>query len=284
MNFLRHFFRFFVYSNLFIACCAIVMVYQTCQLVLHTTPTTAFIAFVFFATLCSYSFHWYLTPADIEPITPRSRWLMRNKTVHLVLFFTGIAGVAVSSFFLWTYWYWLLLSAVITFLYSAPKIPHPYFKALRKIALAKTIFLAFVWMYVTTVLPLQISGEPWKTDFTLFASSRFFLIYAICILFDYRDREYDKTIGIRSLITWLNDRGITRLFVCSLVLFIIFTCWLIQYGYSYVTTGFLLAPGIITAALYQYARKNFSDMLYYFVLDGLMAFSSVLTLLFWRNI
>ena len=42
----------------------------------------------------------------------------------------------------------------------------------------------------------------------------------------------------------------------------------------------LLIPGAITAALYSYARKNFSDLLYYFVLDGLMALSALLTLLF----
>lgn len=255
------------------------MAYQTNQLILHTTPDPYFISFVFFATICSYSFHWYLTPAGTESASSRSQWLSRNKKVHGVLFFTGLAGAAFSGFFLLHHWYWLLLSAFITFLYSAPKIPHPYFRALRKVALAKTVFLAFVWMYVTTILPLQISDRPWQKDFSLFALSRFFLIYAICIVFDYRDREYDKNVGIRSLITWLSDKSITRLFIFSLVLFTIFSSWLIVYGYSYTTIIFLLIPGAITAGLYSYAKKNFSDILYYFVLDGLMALSSLLTLL-----
>jgi 4-hydroxybenzoate polyprenyltransferase len=280
MNFLQNSFRFFIFSNLFIACCAVVMVYQTNQLILHTAPDPYFIAFVFFATVCSYSFHWYLTPADIELMSARTKWLNRNKNVHLVLFLTGLAGAAFSGFFLLHHWHWLLLSAFITFLYSAPKISHPYFKALRKVALAKTVFLTLVWTYVTTILPLQISDQPWQKDFSLFAASRFFLIYAICILFDYRDREYDKNVGIRSLITWLSDKSITWLFIFSLLLFTIFTCWLIQYGYSYSIISLLLIPGIITAGLYRYARRNFSDILYYFVLDGLMALSSLLTLFF----
>ena len=280
MSFARNFSRFFIYSNLFIALCAVVMVYQTYQLLLHTSPGIYFIAFIFFATICSYSFHWYLTPSDIQVTSARTEWLSRYKNTHLVLFFIGLAGVAVSGFFLSDHWHWLLLSALITFFYSAPKIPHPYFNALRKVALAKTIFLAFVWMYVTTILPLMISDQPWRTDFSLFSISRFFLIYAICILFDYRDREYDKSVGIRSLITWLSDKNITRLFILSLLLFVLFTGWLLLYGYSYPVIIFLLIPGVITAGLYRYAQKNFSDMLYYFVLDGLMALSSLFTLLF----
>ena len=280
MSFARNFSRFFIYSNLFIALCAVVMVYQTYELLLHTSPGIYFIAFIFFATICSYSFHWYLTPSDIQVTSARTEWLSRYKNIHLVLFFIGLAGVAVSGFFLSDHWHWLLLSALITFFYSAPKIPHPYFNALRKVALAKTIFLAFVWMYVTTILPLMISDQPWRTDFSLFSISRFFLIYAICILFDYRDREYDKSVGIRSLITWLSDKNITRLFILSLLLFVLFTGWLLLYGYSYPVIIFLLIPGVITAGLYRYAQKNFSDMLYYFVLDGLMALSSLFTLFF----
>ena len=280
MSFARNFSRFFIYSNLFIALCAVVMVYQTYELLLHTSPGIYFIAFIFFATICSYSFHWYLTPSDIQVTSARTEWLSRYKNTHLVLFFIGLAGVAVSGFFLSDHWHWLLLSALITFFYSAPKIPHPYFNALRKVALAKTIFLAFVWMYVTTILPLMISDQPWRTDFSLFSISRFFLIYAICILFDYRDREYDKSVGIRSLITWLSDKNITRLFILSLLLFVFFTGWLFLYGYSYPVIIILLIPGVITAGLYRYAQKNFSDMLYYFVLDGLMALSSLFTLFF----
>lgn len=272
--------RFFVYSNLFIACCAVIMVYQTFDLLLQDIPPVELVLFIFFATICSYSFHWWLTPAAAgKAASPREQWLGQHKSVHLVLFFAGFAGALSSAFFLMEHWHWLLLSAFITFLYSAPKIPHPLFRSLRKVALAKTIFLAFVWMYVTTLLPLEISRQPWQTGFSLFAAGRFFLIYAICILFDYRDREHDKQIGIRSLITWLSYRNITRLFAGSLLVYGIFTCMLLNFGFPHILVIILLVPGIITALLYHYASRNFSDMLYYFVLDGLMALSSVMTLL-----
>lgn len=278
MSFLLKTFRFFVYSNLFIACCAVLMVAQTHQLLLHDRPTVPVIFFIFFASICSYSFHWWLTPVGDFGNTPREQWLSRNKQVHLFLFFIGLAGAGTSALFLQDHWHWLLLAAIITFFYSAPKIPHPLFRSLRKVALAKTIFLAFVWMYVTTCLPIEISGAPWRTDFLLFAGGRFFLIYAICILFDYRDREYDKQLGIRSLITWLSLKNITRLFAASLLVFAVLTIMLMNYGYPVGIVSILLLPGLITALLYRYASRNFQDMLYYFVLDGLMALSAVLTL------
>lgn len=269
---------FLVYSNLFIAACAVLMVYQTCRLLLHSSPGFDFSAFVFFSTICSYSFHWWLTP-DIESDSPRLRWLKKNRTVHLVLFFAGLPGAVVYGLRLAGHWPWLLLAAFITFLYSAPKIPHPFFRVLRKVALGKTIFLAFVWMYVTTLLPLQVSDQPWRRDFWLFAGSRFFLIYAICILFDYRDREYDRSIGIRSLITWLSESGIRALFIVSLLIFALFTLLMLDQGYSYSIVALLLVPGLAAVILYKPATKKFSDMLYYGILDGLMALSPVLTLI-----
>jgi 4-hydroxybenzoate polyprenyltransferase len=253
------------------------MSWQTYQLVLHTPPDYTFLAFVFFATLCSYSFHWYLTPANVQE-SPRVNWMKKYGIVHSIFFLVGLAGVIFFGISLIQHWKWLVLSAFITFLYSAPKIPHPFFKFLLKVAIGKTFFLAFVWMYVTSVLPLQISEVDWKPDFYLFAAGRFCLIYAICVLFDYRDRHYDRLAGIRSLITWLSERAIAWLFTASLVLFFVLRIMLINYGYSYAVIIMLLIPGILTGLLYRYATKNFSDLLYYFVLDSLMCLSSVLTL------
>jgi len=271
-------FRFFVYSNLFIAICAVLMVSQSYQLLLHIFPDPNLLAFVFFATICSYSFHWYLS-SDSAAGSSRSIWQQRNYYVHILFFIIGVAGSAIFFFILSEHWFWLLLSAFPTFLYTAPKIPHKYFRILRKIALGKTIFLSMVWTYVTTLLPVVVNDTIWRTDISLFVISRFFLIYAICILFDRRDRKEDKVKGIRSLITYLNEKGIKTLFISSLIVFAVSTIGLFFYQYSLLIIFLLLIPGIITAALYNYSMKNLSDVLYYFTLDGLMALSSLLTLL-----
>lgn len=254
------------------------MACQASLLLLHAWPGRPFLAFLLFSTICSYSFHWYLTPA-YAGTSSRSAWLQRHRPVHLVLLVAGLLGTAVSFGWLTHHWSWLAGGALVTFLYSAPKIPHPFFRALRKVAIGKTIFLAFMWMYATTLLPLLLSGAAWQWSFTLFAAGRFFLIYAICILFDFRDREYDKSTGIRSLVTLLPEKQIDRIFVLSLAAFAVSTLLLGREGVSFSHVALLLIPGLLTAGLYKYAREHFSDILYYFVLDGLMALSAFLFLL-----
>ncbi|MET0465105.1 MAG: hypothetical protein ABW007_18210 [Chitinophagaceae bacterium] len=238
------------------------------------------LAFAGLATISSYSFHWYLTPVLPTDRNDRAAWLEDHRTVHAWLFMIGTAGAAFYGFQLLEHWTWLLFAAGITFLYSAPKIPHPWFTSLRKIAIGKTIFLAGVWMFVTTILPLGISGRQWQPAFTLFCISRFFLIYAICILFDYRDREHDITLGIRSLITWMNERNIDRLFFLSITTFVIASISLSRYGQPATSVASIIIPGIITTLLYSYAKNNTSDIVYYFILDGLMCFSAILYYLF----
>lgn len=273
----KRIFQFLVYSNLFIAGCAVLMLYQTWRLVLQEPVYPELLLFVFFSTICSYSFHWYLSDHSVHP-DERMQWLNRNKPVHAVLFFIGLAGAAWNFIQLWHWWPWLLGSAFITFLYSAPKIPHPLLRSLRKVALGKTIFLAMVWMHVTTLLPIVISGKEWENSFTYFILHRFFLVYAICILFDYRDRDDDKADGIRSLITYLSIQQVRNLFLFSIGVFTLFTGLLLTEGYSLLKVVLLLVPGIITAALYRYATRHFTDRFYYFILDGLMAFPALLTL------
>jgi 4-hydroxybenzoate polyprenyltransferase len=276
---LKSIFNFFIFSSLYIALCAVIVVYQLHLLFPQVIISAALYVFIFFSTVCSYNFHWYLTQHSVTG-SARLAWALKYKSLHLILYFIGLMGSAVCFILLRQHWFWIALGAFVTFLYSAPKIPLKIFVRLRRIAIGKTIFLAFVWMYVTTLLPLLISGEPWQTGFTWLACSRFFLVYAICILFDYRDREDDKAVGIRSMITWLSERGINILFALSILLFAIFTGILYTSGFTATVIFLLLIPGVLVAALYNYAKRNFSDYLYYFVLDGLMMLSGLLLILY----
>jgi 4-hydroxybenzoate polyprenyltransferase len=270
---------YFVFSSLYIALCAVLMVWQTTWLLLGTSPPGRLLGFVFFATMCSYNFHWYLTPRSTSP-SRRVQWTHRHKALHFVLYLTGVVGSAVYFFYLAHYFIALFVGAFLTFLYSAPKLPQRAFRQLQKIAVGKTLFLTFVWVYVTTVLPLIIAGTRWQPPFILFTAGRFFLIYAICIIFDYRDREDDRNQGIRSLITLFSEKGIDGVFWASLAGF--FGCYLALAFYHYPAYHIflLVIPGIITGFLYRESKRNFSDDLYYIVLDGLMMFSGLLMFIF----
>jgi 4-hydroxybenzoate polyprenyltransferase len=264
----------FAFSSLFIALCAVGMVYQTSYL-FHLPYYQNFIWFVFFGTLCSYNFHWYLTPA-LYGGSYRTQWSIRNKKLHLALYLAGLAGGGWFGVQLLKHWLWLLLTAFITFLYSAPKIPYPPFIHLKKIAVGKTIFLALVWAHTTALLPLLMDDIPLKPEHIIYFINRFFLIYAICILFDYRDREDDKRQGIRSMITHFDEKGINLLFYLSILIFLLTTLVLYITGISLINSVCLLIPGIILVLLYNYSKRNRADYYYYFFLDGLMVLSALL--------
>ncbi len=266
--------RWLVYSNLFIALCAVAMSWLSLHLFRLDAPASL-LPFIFFASICSYSFHWYLS-TDLSDQSPRLRWLARYRVVHLYMLIAGLGGSVYYGLALLPWWPWLTVAAIFTFLYSAPKIPHPLFRQLRRVALGKTIFLALVWTFVTTVLPLVVSDSGWQAGYSLFTGSRFFLIYAICILFDYRDRQYDRSIGIRSLITWLSERQIGWLFALSLILYASLTIGLLKHNVASTYIVLLLLPGFLTALSYRIALRNFADMLYYAWLDGLMALSALM--------
>lgn len=272
----RSIFNFFLFSSIFIALCAVLMVHQSNHLLALEYDQQPLLYFVFFSTLCSYNMHWYFTPfSSSEKI--RSQWTQRHRITHIILLLIGAAGATWFFLRIIQHWVWIVPSAVLTFLYSAPKLPFPIFHHLKKVAIGKTIFLSFVWMYVTTALPLFVSGVEWHLSQIIFCVSRFFLIYAICILFDYRDREQDKEDGIRSMITYFSEKGVDRLFWISIFFFVSTTVLLYFHGFSLLVTLALLVPGLITAALYRTAKRDHSDYLYYFVLDGLMMFSSLFT-------
>lgn len=255
------------------------MVEQTNRLFHLQYDSKVFYLFVFVATLCSYNFHWYLTPFS-RSTSPRIAWNYHHRRLLLNMYFVTLV---LSLYFAWqlrAHWLPLSIGVIATFLYSAPKIPHKYFSLLAKIAIGKTLFLTFVWMYVTTALPVLIADTAWTTMHTLFCVSRFCLIYAICILFDYRDREADRAQGVKSMITWMSEKKILFVFSLSIALFVVSTVALYYGSVSVFTVVLLLIPGGIVLGLYNYARNHFDDYLYYFVLDGLMMFSSLLTLLF----
>lgn len=238
----------------------------------------ALYVFVFSGSVCSYNFHWYLTPPGTDDLSHKLAWNLSNRRLHFVLFLAGLAGAAVSALLLFNHWLWLGLTAFLTFLYSAPKIEHPLTRRLRKIAVGKTIFLAAAWMHVTSFLPL-LTVQPGPTPAQLwYGLNRFFFLYAICVIFDRRDVDKDREAGIKSLVTYFSAKGVDRLFWASLLL-VFATALPLRQNLSWSELAILLFPALLVGLLYHPSKKNTSDYLYYFLLDGLMALSAPMLIL-----
>ena len=277
MPFLRKLFHLFIFSSIYIALGAALMAWQAGE-IFGFRLSTSLLGFIFCGTLCSYNFHWFLSPPDTEAASPKSSFTSKNRELHIILAMAGFAGAVFFGFMLREHIVFLLTTAVFTFLYSAPKIPLKAFAFLKRIAIGKTIFLAAAWTHVTAVLPFLVSGEKTGSFEMVYFFNRFFFIYSICILFDYRDREEDKKQQVRSLVTWLDEKGINRLFFISILLFF-FSLGVLSPVLSFTELALLALPAFPLSLLYSYFKRNTSDVNFYFILDGLMILSAPLLVL-----
>jgi hypothetical protein len=277
LRLLRRGFDFFIFSSLFIAGCALLMVYQSALLFSLYLPSALY-GFVACGTLCSYNFHWALTPPQPEGPSGRTVWSIRHRRIHVLLSFVGGAGALLFALDLLPYWHLLLSTALFAFLYSAPKIPHPAARALQRIALGKTVYLAFAWTHVTALLPLLLHTWELSAAGIAFVVNRFFFLYGLCLLFDYRDREADRNASIRSLVTELNEKGIDTVFWGAMAACMVSAAWLWE-PFPPLVLAALHLPVLLLCGLYRYAKRHHGDYLYYFVLDGLMMLSAPMVIL-----
>lgn len=269
----------FLFSSAFIAICAVAMVAQTGQLLPLHHLNQWYYLFVIGGTVTSYNLHWYLSDFTALNNNDSARlvWTLKHHRFLLPLAVTGLLAALLSFYFLKEYWLWVFIGTGLAFLYTAPKIPGKISRLLSKIAIAKTIYLSLAWTYVTAVLPIIISGQTFTTASVYLILHRYFFLYALCILFDNRDREEDIKQGIRSLITFFNERGIAVLFYISAVLSIIMAFLFACINSTFLSGILLSLPLVVAAVLFPFIKTGKNDYLYYFVLDGLMGLSFLFT-------
>jgi len=266
--------QYFIFGNIHISLCAVVMCAYT-FFVFRLEPDVTFLIFVLFATLTSYSFHWYLTP-DLHSHSERYTWVNEHKHFLLTLFLISLVTSMVFIYILRDHILILAGTAIFTFFYSASKIPFPPFSFLKKIIIGKTIYLALAWTIVTTFLPVKINNNVWTLTNTLFSLNRFLLIYPVCVLFDYRDKEEDKKQNIKNIVGLLSDDALRTFYYSCLGLFFISVYLLYVNGFSFKHLLILTIPGVILLFTFKYSLDTRSDYWYYFYLDGLMMLSGVL--------
>lgn len=271
------FFNYLIFGNTFIAVCAVLMSYYT--FVVFDAPVNfTLLGFIFFASISSYSFHSYL-PTSEKEYSQKVKWGLQRRRYFLVLLIIGVIGASVFLFFLKQDLKLILTLILFTVLYSSPKIKFEKFTFFKRFGTAKTIYLAAIWTLVTVSLPLSAMDINAGNAGVLFFTNRFFLIYAICILFDLKDKEYDIQRGIKSIITILDDKKIELLFYICIILFFISSLvfYIFRNSGSVVLT--LITPGALLLFLFQRSKETKSDYWFSFVLDGIMMLSPVLYLI-----
>ena len=257
-----------LFSNLYISIIVIFSCNATARL-FNFAINSDLIGLVSASTLCSYSLHWSLTYSENSQ-SERLIWTQENRKL---LFFLAAIASSFAAVFAWKlieFWAILLPLAALTFIYTAPKIPFRPFTFLRGKAVAKTLYLTIVWTIVTAILPILVAKQPWTTAMTIYAFNRFCFIFAICALFDYRDKSDDALSGIKTGISRLSSSAFDRLFYTLMLLVFLSFGGLTYYFIPISKLSIFGCTAFVLLFSYQKSKDTNSDFWYYGVLDGLI--------------
>jgi hypothetical protein len=264
---------FFLFSNIFIAIGAAITMYAT--ILLFALPLSVVHAyFMCTATLSAYCMHWYFTTSALHT-SSREAWSIANKKILAAFFIMAfITSVYLASYFSAMQLLYYVPLVLATLIYTAPKLPYKVFATMRTKVAAKTLYLTLAWTYATSILPILLTGASWQNAYSSFCWHRFYLIFAICLLFDYRDKEVDMLSGIKSILKFATTGLIKTMLQILITLSIISNLNLINnISTAYFVINFI--PLFVLMLTYQKSMVSKSDLWYYGVLDGLLFISGV---------
>ena len=275
-----------LFSNIFIALCAVAQGLVTYQL-LGNEPENHVLALLFCSTLALYNFSILFTkPQRPERSTfRRVRWIFSHYRLMITLTIIAVLCILPLTFFLNTASRILLISlALVSVAYSLPlfSIQDKHF-GLRNIPGVKLFLIAIVWSLSCVLLPIlelesTIEASITVSDSILLIAKRFLFIAAITVPFDIRDLFQDKTNELKTIPVILGEKN--ALLICQallgvyLVMLFLFT--------KQIDSNFLgLMLTIILAGWLIFKSRWKKDEYYYFLyLDGTMIVQFCLLLIF----
>lgn len=269
--------QFILSHSIFIAFCAVALCWQT-SILLQVPHHTWLYGFVFFSTLSSYNFYWLLSKFSFAQPGSLPAFLHKNLS-YLLLFLIALAGMLLSFFKIDIPLSRVLIAVMLTTVYSLPLWPFAFTRRLRKLGFAKTGLLAFTWAYVTVILPASTVSPGIHETTLLLLAARFFFMLMLCSIFDQRDSKMDKLKGLHSLATDVSDQALRVIMAVSFIGYMAAGIWVRTItGASWQLAGFVIT-GLLVWWVYRLSLKKQGYNFYYFVVDGLMLVSALLTLL-----
>jgi 4-hydroxybenzoate polyprenyltransferase len=274
---------FLLFSNLFIAICAVAQGLVTYHL-LQAKPSQHVLAFLFFSTLLIYNLAVLLAKPQNPQNSPfkRVRWIFAHH--RLTISTTLIAALCLIPLgLLYLSFEAQLLMAFIGLLAIAYNIPfltlHGKKIGLRNIPGIKLFLIAFVWATSCVLLPIvelesTVHMQVPLSETVLLVAKRFLFICAITVPFDIRDLFQDKLYELKTIPVILGEKKAwifcQILLLAYLLLLILFTQGItidvIALTLTVLLTGWLIFKSNI--------KKN--EYFYFLYLDGTMLLQYVM--------
>ncbi len=272
-NALNSFLDFLLFSNLFIACCAMAQGALTYSL-LKAPMNPLVVGLLGCATLFLYNFSLVLSKPKDYKISPYKRvhWFFTHyriiiiiSAIAFILMIPLVNTLSLNSF---------LLLAIISLLALSYNIPILKFGnqrlGLRNMPGAKLFIIAIVWASSCVWIPImELRSEGIiisAADTFILVSKRFLFIMAITLPFDIRDLYQDRAFHLKTIPVLIGKKNSMRL--CQILLI---TYMLILFIFAETISSEVVALAltvfIANFLIFNTTLKK-NEYYYFFLLDG----------------
>jgi len=278
---------FLLFSNVFIALCAVAQCLVTYHL-LQAQPDKYVLAFTFFATLGLYNFSMLLAKPKNPQNSPyvRVRWIFSHH--RLIISITLISILCVIPLGLWYLsiesQFLMVFTGLLAVGYNVPFLTlNQQQIGLRNIPGIKLFLIALVWSVSCVLLPIVELEKSHDIHISsaamlLLVAKRFLFIAAITVPFDIRDLFQDKLYALKTIPVILGEKK-AYLF-CQILLIGYFALLLLFKQASYPDVIALTITLIIAGWLIFKSNIKKNEYYYFLYLDGTMLLQYLVLILF----
>ncbi|WP_316746396.1 hypothetical protein [Pedobacter gandavensis] len=277
---------FLLFSNLFIAICAVAQGLVTYHL-LQVPPDKYILAIIFFGTLGLYNFSMLLsTPKDPanSPLM-RVRWIFSHHRLiisitlisALCLIPLGLLYLSIEGKLL------MLFTVVLAISYNIPFLTLDGQKiGLKNIPLIKLFLVAFIWSISCVLLPVVETEHNQLVNVStgetlLLVAMRFLFIAAITIPFDLRDLFQNKIVALKTIPALSGDKK-AFIFCQFLLGGYLVLLLLLRQTVNLEVISLALTIGLTGWLIYK-SNTEKNEYYYFLYLDGMMLLQYILLVL-----
>jgi 4-hydroxybenzoate polyprenyltransferase len=277
----------FLFSNMFMALCAVAQALVTFYLI-GSPPVYIVLILLLASTLCIYNFSILLSKPKHPQTSPykRVRWFFAHN--RLMMGCTIVSAIAlVPLFFLVSIESRLLLIflSVLSFGYGLPlfSIGNQKF-GLRNIPGLKSLLITMVWTFSCVLLPIFEAQSHHLAyvstrDMTILVAKRFLFIGALTVPFDIRDLFQDKKLGLKTIPVIFGERKAYLFCQLLLIGYLVLLFMFREHGFN--RDFYALSISVIITGWLIFKSEWKKDEYYYFLyMDGVLILQYLFLLIF----
>jgi 4-hydroxybenzoate polyprenyltransferase len=280
-------FDFLLFSNVFMALCAVAQALVTFHLI-GSKPLYTILALLFTSTIGVYNFCYLLAKPKVPEKSPhqRVRWFFSHHRLMVTFTIVSILSLVPLFFLISTESRLLLIFlGIISVTYGLPIFTLGEQKfGLRNIPGLKQFLITLVWTMSIVLLPILEAQDMHLInislrDITILIAKRFLLIAALTVPFDIRDLFEDRESGLKTIPVVIGEK---RAYLYCQVLLAGYIILLFLYKNNGFNADFwaLSITAILAGWLIFESKWKRNEYYYFFYLDGVLILQYVILFLF----